>query len=295
MSYELVQNLSKYNYGTSALGIKRIEYITWHYFGGLTTAQNISNWFAVPEAKSSAHYNVDEQPKVWVSVLDQNIAWHCGSSAGYVHPKCRNANSIGIEIRPRKLSSATLSALDRDWYFDDETMQNALALTRDLMEKYNIPVENVLRHYDVTGKMCPRPLMGADINTYYKKSGDEMWNWVKTQLSRKEGLTVEQYNELNGKITEISDALNRILKDIGSINAALEQDRKQLDAMAKNLMPIYKTVADVPDWGRADVQAALERDIIKGIEVDIDGNITNLGLSYDNVRNLVFAGRREVG
>lgn len=27
------------------------------------------------------------------------------------------------------------------------------------MEKYNIPIENVLRHYDVTGKMCPKPFV----------------------------------------------------------------------------------------------------------------------------------------
>ena len=26
----------------------------------------------------------------------------------------------------------------------------------DLMEKYNIPLENVYRHFDVTGKLCPR-------------------------------------------------------------------------------------------------------------------------------------------
>ena len=25
------------------------------------------------------------------------------------------------------------------------------------MKKYDIPIENVLRHYDVTGKLCPEP------------------------------------------------------------------------------------------------------------------------------------------
>ena len=28
-----------------------------------------------------------------------------------------------------------------------------------LMKKYNIPIENVIRHYDVTGKICPEPFV----------------------------------------------------------------------------------------------------------------------------------------
>ena len=41
------------------------------------------------------------------------------------------------------------------------------------MDKYNIPVENVLRHYDVTGKICPEP---------YVRSTAQ-WNSFKSYLS----------------------------------------------------------------------------------------------------------------
>ncbi len=44
-----------------------------------------------------------------------------------------------------------------DWYFEDATVQSAIALTRELMEKYSIPADHVIRHYDVTGKICPNP------------------------------------------------------------------------------------------------------------------------------------------
>ena len=36
-----------------------------------------------------------------------------------------------------------------------KALDNAVKLAKILMRKYNIPVERVIRHYDVTGKMCP--------------------------------------------------------------------------------------------------------------------------------------------
>jgi N-acetylmuramoyl-L-alanine amidase CwlA len=36
-------------------------------------------------------------------------------------------------------------------------MQNAVALTKELMAKYGIGVDGVCRHYDVTRKICPAP------------------------------------------------------------------------------------------------------------------------------------------
>ena len=50
------------------------------------------------------------------------------------------------------------------------------------MEKYNIPIENVLRHYDVTGKMCPEPFVRNQMQwldfksklSEEKKEGNEM-------------------------------------------------------------------------------------------------------------------------
>ena len=84
------------------------------------------------------------------SVAEENVAWHCGA-ASYRHPHCRNGNSIGVEL---------CSVLrDGQYAFEDETVENALALLAELMRRYEIPVERVLRHYDVTGKVCPAPFV----------------------------------------------------------------------------------------------------------------------------------------
>ena len=73
---------------------RKIEYIVIHYFGSLGTAAAVANYFAGADRQASAHYCLDEGNIVYQCVEDNNIAWHCGTSGGYVHPRCRNANSI---------------------------------------------------------------------------------------------------------------------------------------------------------------------------------------------------------
>ena len=67
-----------------------------------------------------------------------------------------------------------------------EIVDNLVVFTQMLMQKYNVPLENVVRHYDVTGKWCPRPWMGDDRNTYYGTSGNEQWKKFKERLSGEE-------------------------------------------------------------------------------------------------------------
>ena len=38
-------------------------------------------------------------------------------------------------------------------------LKSTAKLVKSLMEKYKVPVENVIRHYDVTGKICPDPFV----------------------------------------------------------------------------------------------------------------------------------------
>ena len=39
----------------------------------------------------------------------------------------------------------------------ERTVDNAVELTRQLMGTYNIPTDRIIRHYDVNGKICPKP------------------------------------------------------------------------------------------------------------------------------------------
>lgn len=153
---EINKHLTDYNHNSGELS--RIKFIVIHYVGALGGAKQNCEYYAAGNRNASAHYFVGFSGEIWQSVEDQNVAWHCGTQNGYKHPDCRNANSIGIELCVRKKNTTPpLSATAKDWYFEDATVAAAEELTRYLMNKYGVPVGNVIRHYDVTGKICPNP------------------------------------------------------------------------------------------------------------------------------------------
>lgn len=145
---QINKHLTKINF-ENVNNTNRIKYIVIHYVGATGDAKANCKYFYSTYRGASAHYFVGHNGDVWQCVADGNIAWHCGARA-YRHNDCRNSNSIGIELCCRKNSNG-------NWYFEEATVKAAIELTKELMKKYNIPAERVLRHYDVTGKVCPEP------------------------------------------------------------------------------------------------------------------------------------------
>lgn len=143
-----------YNYTSG--NINRIKYIVIHYVGALGGAKENCQYYASTYVGASAHYYVGFNGEIYQSVRDKDVAWSVGASS-YVHKECRNSNSLNIEMCVRKKSTKTMNATDKDWYFEEATVKSAIALTQYLMKKYNIAADHVIRHYDVTGKICPNP------------------------------------------------------------------------------------------------------------------------------------------
>lgn len=137
------------NYGGTR-GSCQIEYIVIHYTSNLgDTAKDNADYFAreALKNKASAHFFVDES-EVWNSVPIYRIAYHCGAKT-YKHPACRNTNSIGVEV----------CMLDKHAVIRKDAIRHAAELVRELMTKYDIDADHVVRHYDVTGKDCPAPMV----------------------------------------------------------------------------------------------------------------------------------------
>lgn len=125
-----------------------VEYIVIHYTSNQgDTAKNNADYFAREKVGASAHYFCDEN-EIWQSVKDMDTAWHCGAKT-YRHPECRNANSIGVEICMN----------DKKGNVRQGSIETAAELVRYLMQRYGVPVDRVIRHYDVTGKYCPGPMV----------------------------------------------------------------------------------------------------------------------------------------
>lgn len=133
---------------------QEVRYLVIHYVGALGgAAANAYYYGTTPDIEASAHYFVGHAPtpEIWSSVAEWDTAWHVGAKK-YVHPDCRNENSIGVELCCHRSPGGT-------WYFDEETMSAAVELCREIVERYGIPKERMLRHYDVTGKICPAPFV----------------------------------------------------------------------------------------------------------------------------------------
>lgn len=150
----------KSNFGGTR-AFSSIKYIVLHYTGNDgDKAENNAKYFQVPhKPASSAHYFVDDHTIVQ-SVPDNFIAYAVGgkqyadcaqSGGGKLYGKVTNANSISIEMCDTK-KDGKLQATEA-------TMANAAAFCLELMEKYQISIDHVVRHFDVNGKHCPAYFM----------------------------------------------------------------------------------------------------------------------------------------
>jgi len=88
---------------------------------------------------ASAQYIVGLDGTILKCMPENEIAWHAGNLN-------MNYNSIGIEV------------CHPDWNgkYSDVTYNSLIELLKYLCAKYNLTSNDIIRHYDVTGKICPK-------------------------------------------------------------------------------------------------------------------------------------------
>ncbi len=170
MSYTIKEQLANSgNYGGSR-NASQIRYLVYHYTGNDgDRAANNAKYFQNNIVKASAHYFVDDTT-VWRSVPDLKVAWSVGGSKYANAHKTGGGTMYGVITNTNSLSIEMCDTIRNGVYQASEaTLANAAALGRALMEKYGIPIENVYRHFDVTGKHCPSYLVSAQKWAEFKK------------------------------------------------------------------------------------------------------------------------------
>lgn len=162
---------------------EKIKYLVVHYTAGDgDTARNNAEYFANGARGASAHYFVDAA-EIWQSVRDEDVAWHCGAKK-YYHQFCRNENSIGIELCSYKDNNG--------YHIAAEVQKKAAELIKALMKKYDIAEECVLRHYDVTHKSCPAPLIN---NAAWQEFKEMLKDKAEQKPSEPHELIIERAGE----------------------------------------------------------------------------------------------------
>lgn len=170
MSYTIKEQLANSeNYGGSR-NASQIRYLVYHYTGNDgDRAANNAKYFQNNIVKASAHYFVDDTT-VWRSVPDLKVAWSVGGSKYANADKTGGGTMYGIITNTNSISIEMCDTIRNGVYQASEsTLVNAAELGRELMEKYGIPIENVYRHFDVTGKHCPSYLVNVQKWAEFKK------------------------------------------------------------------------------------------------------------------------------
>ena len=130
-----------------------------HYVGNPgTTAMQNRNWYANPESEVSSHFLVGLEGEVLLCVPLDEIS----SASNH-----RNSDTISIEVcHP-----------DESGKFTEVTYEALVKLTAWLLDTCHMDAETVIRHYDITGKDCPR----------YFVQNEESWYAFRADVARAAG------------------------------------------------------------------------------------------------------------
>lgn len=137
-----VQLLTINEYSRPAIAISGIKGIVVHYTANPgSTAQENRNYFEglkdSHETKVSSHFIVGLDGEVIQCIPSNEIAYASNE---------RNTDTLSIECcHP-----------DESGEFREATYDSLVQLTGWLCERFGLTSENVIRHYDVTGKNCPK-------------------------------------------------------------------------------------------------------------------------------------------
>lgn len=138
----------------------KIEGIVIHYTAnpGSTAQQNRDYFNGLQEShttKASSHFIIGIDGEIVQCIPTWEIAYASNE---------RNHDTVSIECCHK----------DDSGEFTKETYQSVIQLTAWLCEKFGLSEEDVIRHYDVTGKICPK----------YFVEHEDAWEQLKLHIKK---------------------------------------------------------------------------------------------------------------
>lgn len=254
-----------------------VEWITLHYTAGNNdTAAGNASYFANNYLAASAHFFVDTK-EIWQSVELSDTAWHCGDNPPS-HNGCINFNSVGIEM---------CSVIDSNgnYYIPDETVNNTAELVWHLLDLY--PQAKLCRHYDVTGKECPRPWV----------RDESLWHEFQRKIKEDRPMTPAEkkaFADLKAQVKALEKALAKNTKADETLRTRVDvcenvdlRQSAQIKEVDKRTEVRWDSIDECPKWLKPTVKKLTAKGYLKG-----DGN--GLGLTYEMGRILVIEDRAGV-
>lgn len=161
-----VQLLTPNEYSRPQIALEKVNGIVVHYTAnpGTSAKQNRDYFESLAEtkkAKASSHFIIGLEGEIVQCIPCNEISYASND---------RNSDTISIEC----------CIEDETGKFNDKTYQSLIELTTWLMGRYDLSTDDVIRHYDVTGKACPKYFVDhedaweqfhEDLNTYIEENG----------------------------------------------------------------------------------------------------------------------------
>lgn len=234
---------------------RAIDRIVVHFTATLASARNNATYFSRNEGQgASAHYFVDDiTPEIYQSVAEGDTAWHAGDWQ-------MNCRAIGIEVVSAGEDFSATEVEKLGW------------LVRKLMAKYGIGASGVIRHYDVTGKLCPAPYVAAS-----------KWAALKAAIT---GGVVSGGTTPAAPSGTVAELARRVIAGefgngdarraaLGSRYSEVQAEVNRILAGGSSSAPAQPAASDIE---------ALARAVIRGDYGNGDDRRAALGASYDAVQ-----------
>ncbi|MCI8326288.1 MAG: N-acetylmuramoyl-L-alanine amidase [Lachnospiraceae bacterium] len=155
-----VELLDINEYSRPGIALEKVNAIVIHYTAnpGTTARQNRNYFNGLKDSKQtkvSAHFVIGLEGEIVQCIPCNEIAYASND---------RNGDTISIECCHE----------DTTGKFNQNTKDTLVHLTAWLLGRYGLTTENIIRHYDVTGKQCP---------LYYVEHEEE-WTDFKKEVDR---------------------------------------------------------------------------------------------------------------
>lgn len=212
----------RYNY-SSRKGNK-IQFLVIHDTGNPSKGANAYmhyRYFNGGNRNASAHYFADDTGIIQI-IGDSYSAWHCGDRWNRKYATrndVKNSNSIGIEICINK---------DGDY---QKTYRNVVELVKNLMVKFHIPLNHVVRHFDASGKSCPNH-MRPNNWAKWKQFKEDISKPILTKIDLSKNSTFDFEKPLQEREKLVKEDPTKkyekdkvVDKDMAEIGKKFEQDK----------------------------------------------------------------------
>lgn len=130
-----------------------------------------------PENKVSAHYVVDDK-QIIQCIPENEMAYHVGGKR-YTQQALQK-----LSIYPNNCTLGIEMCVNMDGDFQ-KTYQNTVELSANILKRYGWGIDKLWRHYDITGKDCPRFfVIDETAKAFGFESAEAGWEQFKKDVER---------------------------------------------------------------------------------------------------------------